>query len=100
MMPHEQLLVTRFRDKPFAVLGINLDADKALPQELVDRKEVSFRNWWDRDHVITSLWHVKVLPTLYVVDQNGIIRFYHLGLVDPETLESTIGQLLNSASRS
>jgi hypothetical protein len=42
-------------------------------------------------------WGVEGLPTLYLIDPRGLIRFESKGAPDPELLEKAIEQLLAEA---
>ena len=46
MYPVERQLAERWKDKPFAIVGVNGDDPKRL-QELVKEKTITWRNWSD-----------------------------------------------------
>src|SRR5262245_41600747 len=77
MYPHERSLVKRLAGKPFALLGVNSDADReALKKTLVD-EDLSWRSWWDDGSTygkIASHWNVRGWPTTYLIDAHGVIR--------------------------
>ena len=81
MYPHERSLVQRLADKPFAILGINSDADKQALQKVFAKEKITWRSWWDggsTEGPIASRWNVSGWPTIYVVDAKGIIRYRDL----------------------
>src|SRR5260221_10829932 len=78
MYPHERSLVQRLADNPFAILGINSDADKQTLKNVLDQEHISWRSWWDggtTEGPIASRWNVSGWPTIYVLDAKGIIRY-------------------------
>jgi S1-C subfamily serine protease/thiol-disulfide isomerase/thioredoxin len=94
MLPHERRLVEDMDDKPFALLGIFLESQSKL-QTLVDGGEVTWRNWIDgRTGTIGQQWRIRSIPTVYVLDRKGTIRYKTTGLVGADQLEAWIDELL------
>lgn len=78
MYPHERSLVKRLEGKPFALLGINSDADREKLKEVLKKESITWRSWWDggsTDGPIASKWNVTGWPTIYVLDAKGVIRY-------------------------
>jgi hypothetical protein len=77
MYPHERSLVKRLVGKPFALLGVNSDADKQKLREVMQKEGITWRSWWDggRSGPIASRWNVAGWPTIYVLDAKGVIRY-------------------------
>jgi Thioredoxin-like len=78
MYPHERSLVKRLADKPFALLGINSDGDKKELKEAMEKESITWRSWWDGGSTngpIAKKWNVHGWPTIYVLDDKGIIRY-------------------------
>jgi len=78
---HELLLVKRMEGKPFALIGVNSDADRLALREAVGQKGLAWRSFWDGGGTtgpIATRWNVKHWPTVYVLDQEGTIRFKNL----------------------
>jgi hypothetical protein len=80
MLPHERSLVEQMQGRPFALLGINCDAEKEVVQQVDLRNYMPWRNWWDGDGGvrITGRYGVRGFPTTYVLDANGVIRYRNL----------------------
>ena len=78
MYPLERSLTEKHADRPFALLGVNVDQPDRLLRVL-DSKQVTWRNWCDGPNgPITEAWNVSSYPTLYVLDHKGEIRFRNL----------------------
>lgn len=78
MYPHERSLVKRLENKPFVLLGINSDPDKAKLKEVLNKEQITWRSWWDGGDTsgpIARKWNVQGWPTVYVLDAKGIIRY-------------------------
>ncbi|MFN0018744.1 MAG: trypsin-like peptidase domain-containing protein [Pirellulaceae bacterium] len=94
MWPHEQRLVEKLKDSPFALVGVFRGEQSAL-QPLVADGTVAWKNWVDGPSgPISSQWRVTAVPTLYILDHEGIIRFKGLGFVTESQLAEKVKELL------
>jgi thiol-disulfide isomerase/thioredoxin len=78
MVPDERSLVKRLEGKPFALLGIDGDADRQKAATTMAKEGMTWPSWWDhRDGggPIATEWNVRSWPTLYILDHNGVIRY-------------------------
>jgi RNA polymerase sigma factor (sigma-70 family) len=76
-IPREKALVERMKDRPFAMLGVNTDADRAVARKVMEAQGVTWPNWHDGEPgagPIAKLYHVRGYPTVYVIDALGKIR--------------------------
>jgi hypothetical protein len=93
MFPHERSLVKRLNNKPFALLGINTDQN--LTKVKADNKSqaITWRSWYDGSTggPICKQYKVRGFPTIYVLDEKGIIRAKN---VRGEAMDKAIDQLL------
>lgn len=82
--PYERLLLELYKDWPFAILGINSDADSAAAGQAYAAQGLTFRSWSDAPPnrlsrgPIATAWGVTGWPTSYVIDAAGVIRFVNL----------------------
>jgi hypothetical protein len=75
MVPHERSLVERMKNKPFALLGVNVDETKEVCKKVVAENQINWRSWFDgSDGPISKQWNIQYLPTIYVLDHKGVIR--------------------------
>ena len=78
MYPHERSLVKKLADMPFAIIGVNSDADLDEIREIVKEKNISWRSFWNGPEgtsgPISTRWNVSGWPTIYIIDADGIIR--------------------------
>jgi hypothetical protein len=102
MVPHERSLVTRLQNKPFALLGVDCDKDKSCLKETQDKKQITWRSWWDGlDGPIRKAYKIQAFPTIYVIDRRGVIRFKN---IEGKKLDLAVERLLaesaeNSSAR-
>lgn len=93
MIPHEKEMVEKFKDKPFALLGINSDGDRSVVQKILKDNEITWRQAIDgtTSGPLATAWNVRGWPTIYVIDAKGVIRARNLRGND---LESKVNELL------
>lgn len=68
-------LAAHFKDQPVSILGVNTDAPMEAKKVLA-ASAVPWRCWLDgsTSGPITTEWHPRHFPTLYVLDKNGRIQ--------------------------
>ena len=98
MIPHEQELVTRMQNRPFVLLGVSLDN---TPQELkafLEKEKMTWPNIYDAGGPIGKAWGIQGIPTVFLVDAKGVIRFTHVGASN--ALDGEIDQLVKETESS
>lgn len=95
MIPHERSLVEKWKNRPFAIVGVNSDSKEKL-KELVENKTVNWRSFNNeqKGFKISSNWNVSGWPTLYIIDHKGVIR--HKGLRG-KAMEEALDKLIKEA---
>ena len=96
-LPMLENVAEYFADKPVAIMGVNLDRGGTDGvAKFVQKNGLTFPQALDSDGSISNRYVVNVIPTSFVIDQEGIVRHVHIGF-DPqyeETLKKEIGALL------
>ena len=79
--PFLHFIVEQFEGDPVALLGINSDADiETIRHAKASGKAPAYRTWWDghaevnTSGPIATAWGVTTWPTIYVLDDEGVIR--------------------------
>ncbi len=79
MYPHERSLVKRLKDQPFALLGVNSDRDLAKLRPRLEKERITWRSFWNGPTgtrgAIAGRFGVRGWPTIYILDDKGVIRF-------------------------
>ena len=84
----------RLANEPFALLGINSDANRRALGKTLKRERINWRSWWDAGSIhgpIQTTWQVAQRPMIYVLDAKGVIRFKDL---TGDDLDKAIDSLL------
>src|SRR3954462_5204583 len=96
MIPHEKKMVERLKDKTFALLGINSDGGRDALRKIVKEQGISLRHFGDgtTEGPIAKRWNVHGWPTIFILDQKGVIRYKDLR---DEALEKAVVKLIEEA---
>ncbi len=107
MYGHEQELTQDLSDQPFVLLGVNSDANKQTAIDAVRSENLSWRHFWNGPRgtrgPISKKWNVEGWPTVYLIDQHGVIRYKEV-LGDDidkgiETLMAELHQEISASTR-
>lgn len=94
MYPEERKLVEELAKERFVLLGVNTDNQRVLG-EIIQKGEVTWRCWADGPQgPITTTWRVESMPTLFLLDKQGIVRRQFVGTPDVKHLRQAIDKLL------
>ena len=100
MYPHERSLVKKLAGKPFVILGVNSDQDRAELKKVMASESITWRSWWDGGSTqgpIASRWNVHGWPTTYVLDAKGIIRYKNVRGADLDKAVDALMKEMESA---
>ena len=97
-VPHERELVEHFKNRPFALIGVNGDEKLAAATQAVTKHGIPWRSFWNGTDgpggPVATAWNVRGWPTVYVIDQKGIIRQKYLhGKRLDEPLEKLVAEV-------
>lgn len=78
-MPILQQLYDRYQDMGFVLLGVNVDEESALADKMLKDIPVNFPVLYDNENSVSKQYQVKAMPSTFMVDRDGTIRFLHKG---------------------
>lgn len=98
MLQQERLLVKNLAGKPFVLLGVNSDTDREKMMQIQKKEQITWRSFWDgldgTRGPIDTAWNIGSWPTLFLIDNQGIIRRRWNDAPDGKELEGAINILL------
>jgi hypothetical protein len=103
MYPHERSLVKRLEGKPFVLIGVNSDKDRAELKKVLDKEKITWRSFWNgggRQGRISSRWDIEGWPTLFLIDTKGVIRHKHVGSPGEKELDEELDELIAEVEKS
>lgn len=96
-LPALNALHKQFKGQAFSVLGVNIDKNTASAIRLLQHIPVQFPILMDTQNEVAQLYEVKTIPTTFIIDRAGRLRFMHLGFRQGGELlyEKEVAQLLS-----
>lgn len=97
MYPDERSLVSKFKDLPFAIVGVNSDENLERLRPVLKAEQITWRSFQNGDmdsaDSISHRWNVSGWPTTFLIDAQGKIR-PHAG----KNVEEAIQELVDEVS--
>jgi thiol-disulfide isomerase/thioredoxin len=99
-IPEMRKLGERMAGRPFTILAINVEESKRKIKWLVDYLSPYMTILLDHDRMVFNAWDGTVLPTSYLLDGSGRIRYLVQGPLDWDSEEavSAVEQLLQETT--
>ena len=92
----ERSLVAKLKDKPFALIGVNVnDYETKDLKERMAREKMNWRSFAHQE-AINSKWNPST-PGYYVLDPTGVIRHKWLGAPGERAIDATLEKLIKEA---
>lgn len=86
-MPSIQRLGDALREKPFIVVGVNVGEAELRVKAIARRLGIAFPVLLDRDSAVFERWGATVLPTTYLLDGAGVVRYVGRGPLEWDSNE-------------
>ena len=99
LIPHAKDLHRRYDGRPFAILGISLDRSSQDVATFTDREKLPWPNIFDGSGNISEQWNVQALPTLVLVDHQGLIAGRWVGGKQMSEIQETIEKAIHAAEK-
>jgi hypothetical protein len=98
MLPHERSLAKKMEGKPFAIVGVNFDDTRDDLKNTEEKNKLPWRSFFDghKDGPIGEQWNIHGLPTIYVLDAKGVIRYKN---VFDKELDQAVDTLIKQVSQ-
>ncbi len=96
-MPVLNSLYAKYKAQGFTVIGVNLDRERRNMRGFLQRTRVAFPVVHDAEHRVASRYRPPKMPSSYLIDKNGLVRYVHAGFrgkADAKKLEAEIRKLL------
>jgi thiol-disulfide isomerase/thioredoxin len=98
--PYLIKLYSDLNDSSFMVVAVNVDNDKEKLNNFISNlgTDVPFTVIFDKEGKLPELYKLDVMPTSFIIDKKGVIKFKHTGfeLSDKETYKKEINELLSA----
>jgi cytochrome c biogenesis protein CcmG/thiol:disulfide interchange protein DsbE len=87
--PKLQALSSRYFDRGFRAVGISEDEpdDRDKIPGFAESYGVKFALAWDGDRSIARAYGPETMPSTFVIDKQGLVRYVHVGFHEGEEVE-------------
>ena len=94
MYTHERSLVKKLEEKPFALIGVNVNnTDPKKLKAVMEKENLNWRSFVSQQ-AINDKWNNPGTPTYYVLDHKGVIRHKWVGYPGEKALDTALEKLL------
>lgn len=96
-LPMLDALRKEFPADRFQILAVNLDHDPAKGVKFLKKRPVGYPSAQDPEGRLPKSFELQSMPSSYLIDQQGVIRYVHEGFVpaDIAILRDHIAKLVN-----
>jgi thiol-disulfide isomerase/thioredoxin len=94
--PKYQELYVKYKTSGLEIVAVSVDDEKKDIPDFIKSYGAKFPVGWDEGHKIAECYHPPNMPSAYVIDKTGVVKFVHNGYHDGEEkeLEKEIKSLL------
>jgi len=87
MIPLTRKLVKKMDDKLFVFVSVSVDKNEQTVKEFKEKTPMPWTHWWigPRSKALSD-WDIKGYPTVYLLDEKGVIRFSQVGYDEDDKL--------------
>jgi thiol-disulfide isomerase/thioredoxin len=114
MVPHERALVEKYAGRAFAIVGVNGDFipeenfkmtgadgkpidDSAKVKSSVEKNGITWRSFRNGNYHVGVTWNVRSWPTIYLIDDQGVIRSKWKGDPGEKELDAAVEKVVKAA---
>jgi len=93
--PQYQALARR-HGNDVVVVGISEDDEDAGIDRFIEETGAHFPVAWDGDKTLAQRYRINSMPTLFIIDKNGLVRYVHSGFRpgDEDQIDNAIKSLM------
>lgn len=78
-LPMLDILQKTYGKHGFEVIAVNIDNKEENALKFLEKGRVGLRALWDKDKKVVASYDVNTMPTTFIIDKRGMIRFVHSG---------------------
>ena len=95
--PWMSQLQEKYKSQGLVVIGVNVDQEQKLADKFIKELTPSFNIVFDPEGKLATGYQVAGMPSAFIVDRSGKVRFKHIGFHQDKTsqYEQEITTLLN-----
>ena len=83
----------RYADKGLVIIAVNVDEQRAKMEQFLKNIPASFAVFRDAEQKLVGAVEVESMPTSFLLDASGHVRFTHVGYLGDETEKQYIREI-------
>ena len=91
--PEMEKLHQKFKDEGFQIVAVSVDQKANQMQRFLNKQKPSFATPHDAGQQLVEAAEISVMPSSFLVDRQGVIRFAHEGWHGKESVENLTDQI-------
>ncbi len=97
-LPLLEELRKEFPAESFQILAVNVDTDPTKARRFVRARKIGYPSAADPDGRIPEAFGLETMPTSYLIDRKGVVRYVHEGFRkgDIDEIRARISELVES----
>jgi len=96
-LPELARVQEKFRQRGLAVVAVTVDNEVENVRAFLKKYAIKLQTVWDKKKKVADAYLVEKMPSSYLIDRNGVVRFIHRGYTPEELkrIEAEIDELLD-----
>lgn len=86
-----KVIYSKFKDKRLQLITANADVSKTHISKPIVRKRAAWIHYYDLYGILASIYQIRTLPAVFLIDANGVVRKTDL---DEASLEKAVKELV------
>ena len=91
--PEMETLYRKYKDEGFQILAVSVDQKAKLMERFLDRQKPSFATAHDAQQLLVKAAEIEVMPSSFLIDRKGVVRFAHEGWHGDKSVKSLSEQI-------
>lgn len=91
--PEMETLYQKYKDAGFQILAVSVDQKAKMMQGFLDRQKPSFATAHDAKQSLVGSAAIEVMPSSFLIDREGVVRYAHEGWHGDKSIESLNEQI-------
>ena len=98
-IPELRALHANYKDRGLQVIGVSVDADgsDSAIQDFLKEFKMDYTVWRDPSETVQALFRMSGVPTTFVIDRKGVMRWRSTGAIEPG--DSSLTRAIEAALR-
>jgi peroxiredoxin len=94
MIPGLIVLQDQYASRGFKMIGISTDRTSDIVASFAKENKINYLLLMADEKVINEYGGISAIPTTFIIDKKGVVRYRHIGSQDMSLLQKQVESLL------